>query len=79
MDAPYDLFLELVHFCYKPKFLNSDRQFLLGLKELNNRFKVIQMTEMIDEQVNQSDSKNQLRKSFMDTSAAIQLEMAPGT
>lgn len=73
----------MIHFCYKPTLSFTDKEKLNNLKDLNSTYRVIELSEMIEEKlkeisnVNKNNSISSLG-SQLQTSAAIQTEMAPG-
>jgi hypothetical protein len=74
-DANYTLFRELLHFCYSPVISIAAKEDLANLRDLNNsKYKVIELSSSIEEKMNSFDSTQKL----LETSAAIQTEMAPG-
>lgn len=79
IEAPYEIFYELVHFCYKPTIKFEDKDKLLHLKDLNSKYKVLELSEMIEEElVPRGKSEEESLGMKLQTSAAIQTEMAPG-
>lgn len=90
LDSNYELFNELIHFCYKPILSFTDKEKLNQLKDLNVKYRVIELSEMIDEKIKElstnvnkgnanKSNANPSLGSQLQTSAAIQTEMAPGT
>lgn len=79
IEAPYEIVYELVHFCYKPTISIQDKDKLIHLQELNKTYKVLELSEMIEEKLlpRGKTEENSLGVKLQ-TSAAIQTEMAPG-
>lgn len=79
-NCDFNTFQELIRFCYKPVFTFKEKENLMKLQEVNATYRVIELNELIDEKLKASNSNsNSSKLASLQTSAAIQTEMAPGT
>lgn len=80
IESNYEVFAELIHFCYKPTISFTDSAKLRQLKEMNLQYEVLELSEIIEEKLKEITSNVNSSLGFkLETSVVIQTEMATGS